>query len=152
MLICNVDLASLSDKKFLYDFAKETYSDKNITSNESTRDRSLIKVPKSPAIMAYEISTIFLPSDLNELCDGLKRLLQEIQAGKISDIINEESIALVDKSLEYKCISTKQHKQLLFKCSLLHTNYKQVWIRIITHIYVCVHKYKYSYKCMFTQI
>ena len=39
--------------------------------------------------------------------DIIKLLLQEKHAGNNSDIINEEIIALVDKLLEYKCISKK---------------------------------------------
>ena len=50
----------------------------------------------------------------------MKLLLQEEHAGKNSDIINDEIIAIIVKLLEYKCISKKQHKQLLFKCNLLH--------------------------------
>ena len=64
--------------------------------------------------------TRFLSSDPNELCDRLKLLLQEKHAGNNSNIIDEEIVAIVDKSLEYKCISKKQHKQLLIKCNLLH--------------------------------
>ena len=63
--------------------------------------------------------TIFLSSDPNELCDRLKLLLQEKQAGNNSDIINEE-IVIIDKLLEYKCITKKQHKQILIKCNLLN--------------------------------
>ena len=46
---------------------------------KSPRDQSLIKILKSLAIMASGISTVFLPSDSNELCDRLKTLLQENQ-------------------------------------------------------------------------
>ena len=53
-----------------------------------------------------------------KLCDRLKLLLQEKHAGNNSDIINEEIVAIVDKLLEYKCISKKQHKQILIKCNL----------------------------------
>ena len=71
--------------------------------------------------MASDISkTVFLSSDPYEFCDRLKLLLQEKQAGNNSDIINQEIFALVDKLLEYKCISRKQHKQILHKCNLLH--------------------------------
>ena len=63
--------------------------------------------------------TIFLSSDPNELCDRLKLLLQEKQAGNNSDVNNEEIVAIVDKLLEYKCISKKQHKQILLNCNLL---------------------------------
>ena len=62
--------------------------------------------------------TIFLPSDPNELCDRLKLLLQEKHAGNNSDIINDE-IVIIDKLLEYKCITKKQHNQVLIKCNLL---------------------------------
>ena len=62
--------------------------------------------------------TIFLSSDSNELCNKLKLLLQKMKAGNNSDIINQEIIAIVDKRLEYKCISKKQHKQVLIECNL----------------------------------
>ena len=64
--------------------------------------------------------TKFLLSDLDELCNRLKLLLQEKHAGNNSNIIDEEIVAIVDKLLEYKCISKKQHKQILIKCNLLH--------------------------------
>ena len=112
----NADLASLSDKKLMYDFAKEINFDLKAKGKKSTRDRILIKLLKSPAIMASGVSnTIFLSSDPDQLCERLKFLLQEKQAGNNSDIGNQEIVAIVDKLLEYKCISNKQHKQILFK-------------------------------------
>ena len=119
----NVDLASLSDKKLMYDFAKEMHFDLNAPSNKSTRDRKLIKLLNSPGLMvsASGISkTIFLSSDPDELCERLKLLLQEKHAGNNSDIINDEIIAIIDKLLEYKCITKKQHKQILIKCNLIN--------------------------------
>ena len=119
----NVDLASLSDKKLMYDFAKEMHFDQNAVGNKSTRDRKLIKLLKSPGLMvsASGISkTIFLSSDPDELCERLKLLLQEKHAGNNSGIINEEIVVIVDKLLEYKCISKKQHKQILIKCNLIN--------------------------------
>ena len=118
----NVDLASLQDKKIMYDFAKEMHFDLNAQGNKSARDRKLIKLLNSPGlrVSASGISkTIFSSSDPNELCDRLKLLLQEKHAGKNSDIINQEIVVIVDKLIEYKCISKKQHKQILFKCNLL---------------------------------
>ena len=118
----NVDLASLQDKKLIYDFAKEMNFDTKALGNKSTRDCTLIKLLKSPGSMvsASGVSkTLFLSSDPDELCDRLRLLLQEKQAGNISDIINQEIVAIVDKFLEYKCISKKQHKQILLKCNLL---------------------------------
>ena len=118
----NVDLASLADKKLMYDFAKEMHFDPKASGNKSRGDRKLIKLLNSPGLIvsASGVSkTIFLSSDANELCDRLKLLLQEKHAGNNSDIINDEIVAIVDKLLEYKCISKKQHKQILYKCNLL---------------------------------
>ena len=117
----NFDLASLQDKKLMYDFAKEMHFDQKAVGNKSIRDRKLIKLLKSPGLMvsASGVSkTIFLSSDPNELCDKIKLLLQEKHAGNNFDIINDEIVAIVDKLLEYKCITKKQHKQILIKCNL----------------------------------
>ena len=119
----NVDLASLADKKLMYDFEKEMNFDQKSVGKKSTRDRTLIKLLKSPGLMvsASGVSkTIFLSSDPDKLCNRLKLLLREKLAGNNCDIINEEIIAIVDKSLEYKCISKKQHEQFLIKCNLIN--------------------------------
>ena len=116
----NVDLASLADKKLMYDFAKEMHFDERRVGNKSTRDRTLIKLLNSPAIMASGVSkTIFLSSDPIDLFDRLNLLLQEKQAGNNSDIFNDEIVVIIDKLLEYKCITKKQHKQIFIKCNLL---------------------------------
>ena len=118
----NVDLASLADKKLMYDFAKEMHFDPKAVGNKSNRDRKLINILNSPGLMisASGVSkTIFLSSDPNELCDRLKLLLQEKQAGNNSDINKNEIVVIIDKLLEYKCITKKQHKQILIKCNLI---------------------------------
>ena len=116
----NADYSSPQDKKLIYEFAKEMNYDTKSTGRPSTRHTSIIKILESPAIMASGISkTIILSSDPNELCDRLRLLLQEKHAGNNSDIINDEIVSIVDKLLEYKCISKKQHKQILIKCNLL---------------------------------
>ena len=120
---CNVDLASLSDKKLMYDFSKEMHFDQKAIGKKSIRDRTLIKLLNSPGLMvsASGVSkTIFLSSDPDELCERLKLLLQEKHAGNNSDIITDEIVAIVDKLLEYKCISKKQHEQILSKCIKTH--------------------------------
>ena len=101
--IYNVDVASLQDKKLLYDFAKQMNFDLKAPGNKSTRGRTLIKLLKSPSLIvsASGVSkTIFLSSDTDELCNRLKSLLQERHAGNNSDIINDELVAIVDKLLE----------------------------------------------------
>ena len=60
---------------------------------KSTRDRTLIKLLESLGLVvsASGVSkTLFLSSDPGELCDRLKLLLQEKQAGNNADIINNE--------------------------------------------------------------
>ena len=56
----NSDLASLPNKKLLYDFAQELYFDIKAPGKKISRNRSLIRLLESPAIMASGISTIFL--------------------------------------------------------------------------------------------
>ena len=56
----NVNHASLSDKKLMYEFAKELNFDVTGQGRKSTRDRTLINLLKAPAIMASGVITIFL--------------------------------------------------------------------------------------------
>ena len=88
-------------------------------------------------VSASSVTTIFLSENADELCDRLKLLLQEKHAGNNSDLINNESVAIIDKLLEYKCITKKQHKQILIECNLLNKEK-------ITHINV------YKYNCVYT--
>ena len=116
----NVDHSNQQDRKIIYEFAKEMKYDVKSTGRPGVRHSSMIIFFESPAIMASGISkTIILSSNPDELYDRLKLLLQERHAGNNSDIINNEIVAIVDKLLEHKCISKKQHKQILFKCNLL---------------------------------
>ena len=67
----NVDVASLSDKKLMYDFAREMIFDLKAQGNKSTRARTLIKLLKSPGLMVSASGipkTIYLSSDPDELC------------------------------------------------------------------------------------
>ena len=115
-----VDHSNQQDRKMIYEFAKEMNFNIKQKGNKSNRDKSIIRLLKSPAIMASGISKIlFLSSDPDELCNRLKLLLQEKHAGNNSDLINEEIVAIVDKLLEYICITKKQHNQILIKCNLL---------------------------------
>ena len=86
----NVNLASLADKKTMYDFAEEMNFDTKVLGNKSTRDGILIKLLKSPSFLVSASSvseTMFLSSDPDELSDRLKLLLQEKHAGNNSDKI-----------------------------------------------------------------
>ena len=116
----NVDHSNQKDRKLVYEVAKEMNFNIRQKGNKSDRDKSIVRLLKSPAIMASGISkTIFLPSDPDELCNRLKLILKEKHAGTNSDLFNEELVAIVDKLLEYKCITKKEHKQILIKCNLV---------------------------------
>ena len=118
--IFNADHSSPQDKKLIYEFAKEMNYDTKSTGGPSIRHSSIIKLLKSPAIMASGISkSIILCSDPNEVCDKLTLILQEKHAGNNSDITNQEILAIVDKLLEYHCVSKKQHQKILLKFNLL---------------------------------
>ena len=116
----NVDHSNQQDRKIIYEFAKEMNYDTKSTGRPSIRHNSMIRLLDQPAIMASGISkTIILSSNADELCDRLKLLLQEKHGGNTSNLIDEEIVAIVDNLLEYKCLSKKQHKQILIKCNLL---------------------------------
>ena len=116
----NVDHSNQQDRKIIYQFGKEMkYKLKN-KGRPSIRHNSMIRLLNQPPITASGFTkTIILSSDPNELCDRLKLLLQEKQGGNNSNLIDEEIVAIIDKLLEYKCLSKKQHKQFLIKCNLL---------------------------------
>ena len=93
----NVDHSNQQDRKLIYEFLREMKYNIKQKGNKSNRDKSLKRLFESPAIMASGVSkTIFLSSNLNELCDRLKFLLQEKHAGNNSNIIKEEIVAIVD--------------------------------------------------------
>ena len=116
-----VDHSNQQDRKLIYEFAKEMNFNIKEKGKKSDRDKSMIRLLKSPAIMASGVKkTIFLSSDPDELCERLKLLLHEKNAGNNSEIINQEIVVIVNKLLEYRCITKKQHKQILIKCNLIN--------------------------------
>ena len=98
-------------KKFT-EFAEEMKFDIKNTGLKSPRDSSIVKLLKSPPIMASATSTKFISSDPNELCDRIKLLLQEKRAGYNSNIFNGEIVAIIDKFLECKSINPSDHKKI----------------------------------------
>ena len=104
----NVDHSNPQDRKIKNEYGKKF----NIKQKgrKNPRDEFLIRLFKSPDIMAVGISTIFVPENPKDLSDRINISLQEEQAGNNSDVINEDMVAILDKLLEYKCISKKQHK------------------------------------------
>ena len=85
----NVDLAGLSDKKFIYDFAKEMYFDVKAQGNKFTRVRTLMKLLKIPGLRIHASgisNTMFLSSDPKKLCNRLKCDYLRYSPSKISTI------------------------------------------------------------------
>ena len=72
------------------------------TGNKSTRDKSFVRLPKSPAIMILGITpaTNKLSSDIFKFGKRIKMSLQGKQARNISNII-KKTLALLDKLLEH---------------------------------------------------
>ena len=116
----NVDHSNKQNRQIIYEFGKETkYKLKN-KGRPSIRHNSMIRLLNQPPITASGFTkTIILSSDPNELCDRLKLLSQEKHGGNNFNLIDEEIVAIIDKLLEYKCLSKKQHKQILIKCNLI---------------------------------
>ena len=97
--------------------------DSKAQGNKSFRDRTLMKLLKSPGLMVSSSGvskTTFSSSDPDEICNRSTLLLQEKHAENLSNIINGEILAMVDKLLEYKCKTQKEHKQILIKYNLYH--------------------------------
>ena len=116
---CIVDHSNQEDRKLIYELAKEMNFNIKQKGNKSERDKSIIRLLRSPRIMASGVTTIFLSENADELCNRLKLLLQEKHAGNNSNTIIQEIVSILDKLLEYKCMSKKRHKQILIKCNLL---------------------------------
>ena len=66
----NVDHSNPQDRKLIYEFGKMNFNIMQV-GRKSLTDRSLIRLFKSPAIMASGISTIFLTERPNEIGDKL---------------------------------------------------------------------------------
>ena len=60
----------------------------------------------------YSQQYIFLPSDPDELVDQLKLLYFEKVGRNDNPQLNEQIIAIIDKLLEYECISPSQHQNM----------------------------------------
>ena len=56
---------------------------------------------------------VFVPSDPDELVDQLKLLYFEKVGGNDNPMLCEQIIAIADKLLQYQCITTNQHQNLI---------------------------------------
>ena len=88
----NIDHSNPQDGKIIYEFGREMKFIIRQKRRKSIRDKVLLKLPKSPAIMASGISRKSLPENPNELCDRLKLFLQEKRAGNNTENLTIESL------------------------------------------------------------
>ena len=82
------------------------------------------------------LNFIFLPSDPDELVDQLKLLYFEKVGGNDNPMLSEQIIAITDKLLQYQCITTNQHQNLvsiLLKRISLWIKYLVLQIGFITY-------------------
>ena len=93
----NVSFSKPKDQKLIYEFPKETKFDLKQRGRKSARDKSIIRLLKSPAIMASAVKTTIPSENPDELFDRMKLLLQESKPGINSDLSNKEIVAIVDK-------------------------------------------------------
>ena len=84
----------------MYEFVKKMFFDERAPGIKSTRDKTPIRLFKSPAIKVSVVSTNFLPENPNEVFDRLNFSLQEKEDGYNSNIFKKEIIAVADELLE----------------------------------------------------
>ena len=78
--------------------------DRNLTKNYFNKRTIIASVLKGSE------TTIFFSQDPHELCDRLCLIIQEKQAGIDTTRIDNETVAIFNKFLDYKCITLAQHK------------------------------------------
>ena len=103
----------LPDAKQIINFLDERHFDIHSKGKSSRHENLLGNFYNKRVILASGLNTISLPENPYELFDRLKLLLQEKQASINSDMNNQEMVAIFDKLLEYKCITSTQHKKIL---------------------------------------
>ena len=91
------------------------------TTGKSSRDRNLMKnYYNKRALLASGVQEVNLLSEnAIELCDRLQLINQEKQTGNNNNRFDKEMIAIFDKILEHKCITSTQHKKSIKKSNLL---------------------------------
>ena len=85
--------------------------DSNYGDKKSNR-YNFIKSMLQPQI-GSELNFVFLPSDPDELVDQLKLLYFEKVGGNDNPMLSEQIVAIADKLLQYQCITTNQHQNLI---------------------------------------
>ena len=109
------------------------------------RSKSLICTDQRPANPALYV---FLPSDPDELVDQLKLLYFGKVGENDNPMLSEQIIAIADKLLQYQCITTNQHQNLIstfLKRISLWIKHLEIRIRFITYHIFFYHFYLLAY-------
>ena len=107
------------------------------TRSKSLRDRNVIKIyfnKRSPLSSGLEKSetTILFSEEPKESFDRFCLISQEKQAENVTNRLDKEVYAKIDKLLEYKCITLTQHKFFFLKILI---SYK---IRLSSNVVILV--------------
>ena len=110
--ITNIQIDKIpQNTNIIYSFLNDMKYNINYGDKKSHR-YFFIKAMLQPQI-GSGLNFIFLPSDPDELVDQLKLLYFEKVGGNDNPMLNEQIIAIADKLLQYQCITTNQHQNLV---------------------------------------
>ena len=122
----------IQNENLIYYFLKDMKYDLNYGDKKSSRYK-IIKFLLQPQLGSglnqYTRASspskssicIFLPSNPDELVDQLKLIVLEKVGGNDNPMLSEQIIAIVDKLLEYECITTNQHQNMHSTFGLIST-------------------------------
>ena len=71
------------------------------------------QIPYRDSQWGSGLKFVFLPSDPDDLVDQLKLIVLEKVGGNDNPMLSEQIIAIADKLLQYQCITTNQHQNLI---------------------------------------
>ena len=102
----------IQNENLIYNFLKDMKYDLNYGDKKVWSRYNIIKFLFQPQL-GSGIKFGFLPSDPDELVDQLKLLYFEKVGGNDNPMLSEQIIAIADKLLQYQCITTNQHQNLI---------------------------------------
>ena len=101
----------IQNENLIYNFLKDMKYDLNYGDKKSSR-YNIIKYLFQHQL-GSGIKFVFLPSDPDELVDQLKLIVLEKVGGNDNPMLSEQLIAIADQLLEYECITTNQHQNIV---------------------------------------
>ena len=101
----------IQNENLIYNFLKDMKYDLNYGDKKSSR-YNIIKYLFQPQL-GSGIKFVFLLFDPDELVDQLKLIVLEKVGGNDNPMLSEQIIAIADQLLEYECITTNQHQNIV---------------------------------------